>query len=167
MGSAGGKLTAEPPLQPAPVAQPRGRMRQVIVLTSIAFAILFLPAPNLSAASADRHIHVEAGMFEYAPFEISVNPGDRVTIHLASTDVVHGLYIDGYDLNITSDPGQSRSLAFVADEPGSFRFRCSVTCGALHPFMIGKLNVGPNWTLLRGMGLAGLAVVAAVWLIRK
>jgi heme/copper-type cytochrome/quinol oxidase subunit 2 len=142
-------------------------VRQAIVLTAIALAVLLVPAPNLSAAPADRHIRVEAGMFEYAPFAISINPGDRVTIDLVSTDVVHGLYIDGYDLSVTSDPGQTQSLRFVADKPGSFRFRCSVTCGALHPFMIGKLDVGPNWTLMRGIGLAGLAVVAAAWLIRK
>jgi len=59
--------------------------------------------------------------------------GDHVTIDLVSTDVVHGLYLDGYDLNVTADPGQTATLSFVADRSGSFRFRCSVTCGALHP----------------------------------
>ena len=58
------------------------------------------------------------------------------------------------------------TLTFVADHAGSFRFRCSVTCGPLHPFMIGKLYVGPNWTLLRGSALAVLAAVAGLWLVR-
>jgi heme/copper-type cytochrome/quinol oxidase subunit 2 len=55
----------------------------------------------------------------------------------------------------------------VADQPGSFRFRCSVTCGALHPFMIGKLNVGPNWLLWKAAGAALLAAFAGIWILQK
>jgi heme/copper-type cytochrome/quinol oxidase subunit 2 len=132
-----------------------------------ALAILFLPAPAGYAAPTDRHFRIEAGSFAYAPAEIAVNPGDRVMIELASTDVVHGLYLDGYDLDVMADPGRPASLAFVADQPGAFRFRCSVTCGALHPFMIGKLTVGGNDLLWRAIGLAILAAFAGVWLVRK
>ena len=132
----------------------------------IALAIAFVPLPSASAAPTDRHFHIEASSFQYTPEAITVNSGDHVTIDLAATDVVHGLYIDGYDLNVTADPGQTASLSFVADRAGTFRFRCSVTCGALHPFMIGKLNVGSNELLWRGIGFALLAAVAGVWLVR-
>ena len=44
--------------------------------------------------------------------------------------------------------------------------RCSVTCGALHPFMIGKFNVGSNDLLWRAIGLGVLAVIAGVWTVR-
>ncbi len=125
-----------------------------------ALAIAFLPSPPSAAAPVDRHIRIEASSFEYAPATIQVNPGDTVTIDLVATDVVHGLYLDGYGLNLTADPGQTSTLTFVADRPGSFRFRCSVTCGPLHPFMIGKLNVGINWLLWRAVGLAVLALIA-------
>lgn len=140
-------------------------MAVAIGLTALAVAVV--PAPVSVAAPADRLIRVEASAFEYAPGVIDVNPGDRVTLELAATDVVHGLYIDGYDLSVTADPGQPARLTFVADRPGSFRIRCSVTCGPLHPFMIGKLNVGPNWMLARAIGVAALAAFAGAWLIRK
>ena len=132
-----------------------------------ALAIIVAPAPAGSAEPADRLIRVEASSYQYTPADLTVNPGDRVTIELAATDVVHGLYLDGYDLNVTADPGQPARLTFLADKPGAFRFRCSVTCGALHPFMIGKLSVGPNWLLWRAIGLAIVAAFAGVWLIRK
>jgi nitrous-oxide reductase len=83
-----------------------------------------------------------------------------VTLEVVSTDVVHGIYIDDYGLETSADPGQTARLSFIADRAGSFRFRCSVTCGALHPFMIGKLKVGSNTLLWRGIGLAFLAVIA-------
>ena len=133
----------------------------------LALAIVFVPNPIALAAPTERHFRIEASSFQYTPEAIHVNPGDHVTIDLVSTDVVHGLYLDGYDLNVTADPGQTASLSFVADRSGSFRFRCSVTCGALHPFMIGKLNVGSNDLLWRAIGLGALAVVAGIWAIRK
>jgi heme/copper-type cytochrome/quinol oxidase subunit 2 len=136
------------------------------MLALMAIAIASVPLPIASAAPTDRHFRIEASSFQYTPEAITVNLGDHVTIDLAATDVVHGLYIDGYDLNATADLGQTGSLSFIADRSGVFRFRCSVTCGALHPFMIGKLNVGSNELLWRGLGFAMLAAVAGVWLVR-
>jgi heme/copper-type cytochrome/quinol oxidase subunit 2 len=129
--------------------------------------LVFLPAPSRAFKPVERTFRIEASSYAYTPSEISVNPGDRVTIELTATDVVHGLYLDGYDLSLSADPGQTARLSFVADRPGSFRFRCSVTCGPLHPFMIGKLRVGPNWLRGRAFGLALLAALAGIWLIRK
>lgn len=73
----------------------------------------------------------------------------------------------GYDLEINADPGQTTSFTFVAEQPGIFRFRCSVTCGELHPFMIGKLKVGQNSLLWRGIGLVFVAILAGVWSLRR
>jgi hypothetical protein len=44
----------------------------------------------------------------------------------------------------------NRTTDFVAGRQGSFRFRCTVTCGNLHPFMIGRNQVGQNALLWRG-----------------
>ncbi len=137
---------------------------------ALATLVLVLPVPVTLAAPQERHFHIEASTFQYTPSVINVNPGDRVTIDLTAMDVVHGLYVDDYGLNITADPGQTARLTFVADKPGAFRLRCSAPCGSLHPFMVGKLNVGPNWLLWRAIGLGVLAVAAVlsgVWIGRK
>ena len=137
-------------------------MKQVVVswliLGVAALLVAFAPIKIQSETSnVERFFHVEAGNFAYSPAILHVDTGDKVTIELASTDVVHGLYVDGYDVNVTADPGQPATLSFIADRSGTFRLRCSVTCGALHPFMIGKLQVGSNLLLLRGIGLAFIA----------
>jgi len=136
-------------------------------LASLALLVLFLPIPVNATTPVERTFRIQASQFAYSPAVLSVNPGDRVTIELLATDVVHGLSIDGYELETTADPGQPARLTFVADRQGSFRFRCTVTCGNLHPFMIGKLQVGRNALLWRGFLLAGLVLIAGVWGLRK
>jgi heme/copper-type cytochrome/quinol oxidase subunit 2 len=140
-----------------------------LALAGVALLVAWAPLPALAPLAAhaappgEHTIRLEARSFEYTPPVIHVNQGDRVTLEVVSTDVVHGIYIDGYGLETSADPGQTARLTFVADQAGSFRFRCSVSCGALHPFMIGQLKVGPNTLLWRGIGLAVLAVLAG-WL---
>jgi heme/copper-type cytochrome/quinol oxidase subunit 2 len=121
--------------------------------------IVFAPLPVRATQPALRTFRIEASQFAYTPAVLAVNPGDTVTIELVSTDVVHGLYLDGYGVSVTADPGQTARLTFIADKSGSFRFRCNVTCGALHPFMIGKLQVGPNTWLWRAIVLTILAAL--------
>lgn len=122
--------------------------------------VAFAPLPFRYNMPQARIFRIEARQFAYSPSELEVNPGDTITIQLVSTDVAHGLYVDGYDVSVEADPGQTATLTFIADKPGSFRFRCNVTCGAMHPFMIGKLTVGANVWLYRSIGLASLAVIS-------
>ena len=139
----------------------------LIVILLAGMLVAFIPLPVPQNEPAHRIFYVDSRAFAFTPAEIKVNQGDRVTIKLTSSDVVHGLYLDGYNLEISADPGQTNELSFTADQAGSFRFRCSVTCGDLHPFMIGKLKVGPNQLLWRSAGLAILAALAGVWKFRQ
>ncbi len=134
------------------------------VFLLLALLIAALPAPVL-AAPTERTLRVEAGGYAYSPAVLRVNPGDRVTIELVSKDVAHGLAIDGYPVDLRADPGQTARATFVAGQAGTFKMRCSIACGNLHPFMTGKLEVGPNLLLLRAAGLALLAL--AYWLWRE
>lgn len=120
--------------------------------------VAFAPLPVPPATPQERIFTIDARQYAYSPPELKVNAGDTVTIQLVSTDVVHGLYVDDYDVSVEADPGQTATLTFIADKAGSFRFRCNVTCGAMHPFMIGKLNVGTNNWLYRSIGLSLLAI---------
>ena len=56
-------------------------------------------------------------------------------------------------------PGHSarervEEVTFTADREGKFRYRCSQTCGFLHPFMLGEFIVAPNRLLPTGISLA-------------
>ena len=158
--------------QPAAIRRRRGGVvSSVIFLATVAgMGVLgyLLKAP--SGIKQDRSITVRAHRYGYEPEVIRVNRGDTVKLRYVSEDVVHGFYLEGYDLNVTIVPLRSQcelrrpsrpgvremveEVVFTAEREGKFRYRCSQTCGFLHPFMLGELIVEPNRLLTTGVGLA-------------
>ncbi|MBS1253298.1 MAG: cytochrome c oxidase subunit 2 [Anaerolineales bacterium] len=136
----------------------------VVVFVSLSLLVAFAPVPvdALAGTPTTREITVEGRMFDFSPNVIRVNKGDHVVIDFAAMDVVHGLYVDGYGIETEAEPGVPTRVEFVADKAGKFRYRCSVSCGAMHPFMIGELIVGPNTPFWRAVGLTLLAAVGAL-----
>jgi len=132
------------------------------VTIALVLVALLAPLPVMGAAPQERHITVSARSFAFEPGTVRVNRGDTVIVNLESTDVVHGLYVDGYGVATQAEPGRPGQLTFVADRGGAFRFRCNVACGNLHPFMIGKLVVGPNLTWLRAIAATLITAVGAL-----
>lgn len=113
-----------------------------------------------------RVITVQAGQWRYSPGIITVNEGDLVTIVLKTDDVAHGFYLDGYGIQRQVLPDQSTEIHFVANRAGRWMFRCSVTCGPFHPYMIGWLRVQPNLALRLGwiaVGTIGATALFAAW----
>ena len=126
-------------------------------------------------APSERTFHIVARKYAYDPPILHVNRGDRVTIFLTSKDVTHGFYMEGHDIDAKITPEEklqvrhpskhdpfadTESITFVARREGKFRYRCSQTCGFMHPFMAGELVVAPNRPYWLGLGAAvGLAVL--------
>jgi heme/copper-type cytochrome/quinol oxidase subunit 2 len=106
----------------------------LLFFVMVGLVLAFAPLPAQPITPQERTFRIDARQYAYSPSELDVNTGDTVTLQLISNDVVHGLYVDSYDISLEADPGQAATLTFVADKPGSFRFRCNVTCGAMHPF---------------------------------
>ncbi|MFT9846789.1 Sec-dependent nitrous-oxide reductase [Aneurinibacillus sp. REN35] len=79
---------------------------------------------------------------------IEVNEGDKVVIHLTNVnfdeDITHGFGINGYDEDIEVQPGETKTLEFVANKAGTFPLYCTNFCSALHQEMNGYLLVKPK-----------------------
>ncbi len=133
----------------------------------LVIAAMFAPLPGSAAPPTNHTIKINSRAFAYEPAEIRVQRGDTITLHLESLDAVHGLYIDGHDVDIQAEPGKSAQATFVAAHEGKFKFRCSVSCGALHPFMIGELTVEPNYPFARAVVATMLATLGAVLVFWK
>jgi heme/copper-type cytochrome/quinol oxidase subunit 2 len=140
-------------------SQPKGLLSLALVIVA---AGTFLPSliPTPKEAPQRRDVEVVARKYAYDPPILTVNQGDEVHVRFASKDVIHGFYLEGYDLDALADPGKSgfrwrhpsqsldyaptEEIVFKADKEGKFRYRCSMTCGYMHPFMMGVLIVRPN-----------------------
>ena len=117
------------------------RKNILIISSFIVYGLWLMASP---AQAAERFFEIKAKKFSYTPHIIKVNRGDTVKIRLLSEDVHHGFFVDGYGIKTSAHPGMEGSLKFIADKPGRYTFRCSVTCGEFHPYMVGYLVVGPN-----------------------
>ncbi len=131
-----------------------------------------LPTP---ATVTDHDITITARQYAYEPHRIVVNSGDQIRLRLISRDVVHGFFLEGHDIEAEVQPGkltfklrhpsyeetfrEVEDVVFTAGRPGKYRYRCSVTCGTLHPFMLGELVVRPNSVFYAGAIGAGAVLV--------
>ncbi len=134
-----------------------------VILTGIILGVVVMtfPIPQITDPQT-RYITLDARQFEFAPHRIHINKGDRVIIQFTASDVVHGFYLDGYGIEERVEPGIVKRIEFVAERTGKFRYRCSVSCGSLHPFMIGELVVGPNEPFWRAIAFVIVSVITLI-----
>ena len=140
----------------------RARTISLLPFLSVALVIVLVPMPASNTPMAHA-VTLKAEQFAFDPPVLRVNQGDRVTLLVQATDVVHGVYLDDYGIDVRVEPGISQQVEFVADRTGKFRYRCSVACGTLHPFMIGELVVRPNRPFMRAVGLSLVALAATIF----
>lgn len=133
------------------------RFGLVIIFGGLAVLVLLAPLPRDGGVPSDREIRITARQYAYQPAVVRASRGDRVTLVLDAEDMTHGLYVDGYGVEVVAVPGQPARVSFVAERPGKFRLRCSKICGPLHPFMLGDLVVEPHSSFLRAAALATIA----------
>ncbi len=142
------------------------RLLSMLPFAGLALIVVLLPIPA-SAGPVTHEVIMVADQFAFDPPVLRVNRGDRVLLTLQAADVVHGFYLDGYSIEARVEPGISQQVEFVADRAGKYRYRCSVSCGTLHPFMIGELVVGPNLTYVRAVGLTLVVLGATLFYLRR
>lgn len=140
---------------------------RTILIASLIFAGFVLGSLTYihPAYAQTREVEIEllARTFAFDPPRISVNLGDTVVFKIRSRDVVHGFYIDGYNVNVEVHPGEEEIVKIVADRVGKFRLRCSVICGPMHPYMVAELVVEPNnifWGSAFAVALVSVSSVA-------
>jgi len=113
-----------------------------------------------SATEGVQVIEVTAKKYEFNPSPIQVKRGTRVQLKITATDHAHGFRIKQFPDEggtqgnaglVFSSPqdcqkiekGQTATVEFVAQTPGTYRFKCCVRCGWHHRAMKGDLIVEP------------------------
>ena len=103
---------------------------------------------SVTRSGSDVKVKMVAVRSSFEPTKLEVNQGDKVTIYLTNieqtTDELHGFGLNDYNINVVVDPGETKTIEFVAGKPGVFPFYCTNFCSALHQEMQGYLLVKPK-----------------------
>ncbi len=133
-----------------------------ILIIAILLAPLALLPPVISdhlshQDSSPKVVELTASQFAFKPEVIKLNVGEKVIFRVNSSDVTHGVYIDGQKLHVDVTPDKTVDIGPVTfDKPGKFKIRCSTICGPLHPFMIADVVVEPNTPLYAFFSIAAV-----------
>ncbi len=81
----------------------------------------------------------------FVPDRIDAKVGDTLTVHVTNieqaADMIHGFGLVENNLNLTIDPGETRTFQVKLTKPGVFPYYCTNFCSALHQEMQGYLVV--------------------------
>jgi cytochrome c oxidase subunit 2 len=85
-----------------------------------------------------------ATQFMFVPRCVVVPAGRRVTFRLTSPDVIHGMLIDGTNVNTMVMPGYVAQVNTTFPEPGDRFVPCHEYCGLGHGGMWSMIRVVPE-----------------------
>ncbi len=101
---------------------------------------------NAATRTVEGKVYAIRSYFE--PGRIQVQEGDTVVLHITNAeqqrDEIHGFGLVSFDKNVVIDPGETKTLKFVARKSGVYPYYCTNFCSALHQEMQGYLEVVPR-----------------------
>ena len=124
------------------------RMRAVVVATGLALALTGCAsepreeaqAPTPAGADAHAHGHDENSAvvegareiavtgkdLRFQPAELRVRAGEDVTIVFTAADVAHDFTVEGTDVHVGANGGETARGGLRIDEPGDYTYVCTL-----------------------------------------
>jgi nitrous-oxide reductase len=107
----------------------------------------------------------------YTPDIVRVAQGDTVYFHVTNLeqddDIAHGFGILFSSKNMQIEPGETKTIRWVAEKAGVTPFYCSNFCSALHQEMQGYIEVAPAGTPIASVQRPDPALVEQVAALLK
>ena len=136
---------------------------RTLVRALLAFSValaFYIPQPSPVVAQDQKVqvIELTARKYEYSPSPVHVKAGTKVQLKITAVDHDHGFKIatvpDGSEANskpglvftspqdcVQLQKGETTTIEFVAQTPGTYPFRCCHTCGLGHRGMKSQIVV--------------------------
>jgi cytochrome c oxidase subunit 2 len=73
--------------------------------------------------------------------DVYIPAGQPVAIRIRSDDVIHSFWVPELAGKLDAIPGQTNTLRFTANDPGTYTGRCAEYCGIQHAHMAFKVHV--------------------------
>lgn len=98
---------------------------------------------NLGTTISDGQVttRIVATQFSFVPQCVVVPANERVTLRLASPDVIHGILVTGTNVNTMVVPGYVSQVHTVFTKTGDLLMPCHEFCGIGHSQMWGIVRV--------------------------
>jgi nitrous-oxide reductase len=116
-------------------------------------------------------VYMVAVRSHFTPDIVRVAQGDTVYFHVTNVeqdeDIAHGFGILFSSKDMQIDPGETKTMRWVAEKAGVTPFYCSNFCSALHQEMQGYLEVNPPGTRIAAIQRPDPKRVAEVALLMK
>ena len=116
----------------------------VCLFATLAFA-LAVPGGRAQSSGATgqiKEIQMTAKKYEYSPNVVEVSAGTRIVFKITALDREHGFEIAGSKTGcVKIKKGETVTVEYQADTPGTYEFKCCVFCGMGHGGMKGKIVV--------------------------
>ena len=131
----------------------------VLPWSLLGLALWFSMSPSVRAQTQDvQVVEITAKKYEYSSAPVRVKSGTKVRLKITATDHDHGFKIlavpdgalpNGTDGLIFSSAqecwqlkkGETTTIEFLAQTPGTYTFKCCHTCGLGHKGMKGQIIV--------------------------
>jgi cytochrome c oxidase subunit 2 len=133
----------------------------VPTLSAFSVALVFCvpqPIPVVAEDQKMQVIEVIAKKYEYSPSPVHLKSGTKIQLKITATDHDHGFKISavpdgalpngaaGLIFSSAQDcwqlkKGETTTIEFLAQTPGTYTFKCCHTCGLGHRGMKGQIIV--------------------------
>lgn len=133
----------------------------VLPSSLLGLALWFSMSPSVRAQNQDALvIEITAKKYEYSISPVHVKIGTKVQLKITATDHDHGfkisavpdaappnganglIFISAHDC-WQLKKGETTTIEFLAQTPGTYAFKCCHTCGLGHKGMKGQIIVEP------------------------
>jgi heme/copper-type cytochrome/quinol oxidase subunit 2 len=108
----------------------------------VLYSALPICAQSPAPSQQTKEVQMTAKKYEFSPSTVEVSVGTRIVFKITAVDRDHGFEIATIkDSCVKIKKGETATVEFVADKPGTVEFRCCVFCGLGHRGMKGKIVV--------------------------
>lgn len=118
--------------------------RWVLGMTLLGLALVSARAQDEPAEGSEvpvKQIRMYAENWKWTPNLIRVPAGTRLSIEIKNVDSPHRFEIKQLGIDVALPENETTVVEFLAEKPGTYRWRCSRPCGNGCAKMAGKLVV--------------------------
>ena len=114
----------------------------LVVVLAAGIAAVAIRAQSGGNATQTKEIQMTAKKYEFSPATVEVAAGTKIIFKVTAEDREHGFEIAGSKTGcVKIKQGETATVEYLAEKPGTVEFKCCVFCGMGHSGMKGKIVV--------------------------